>query len=244
MTVAMGNLSRANRAGLIASLGRVVQIVGQSNADTSGNSTGPSPISKPAAATLYIGGVLQAGFSATNHGAEVGFVDEVITVAGRSAVTVLRHGINGTTLASWAATHCATVIGHANAIPVRPVATVLIQGEAESATSEAAALGWRDDFENFAGRLRGAYGGGHGIVICRIRTTDAVNYPHHAVMRTTQNTVGTTFPHVSLYHVDTDDDGVATTLVTDGSGTVHFTSATSILAGRRAARVLLNAGIL
>lgn len=235
---ALGNLRLANRSGMIAALGPVVQLWGQSNANQCGNNTGPAPLVKTAGGVLYVGGVLQANYSATNHGCEVGFIDECINVLGMPAVTLLRHGVDGVAMSAINTTHAPAFIGHWNSLTLRPVATWVIQGEAEAATSEAAVNGWADALENVLGKTRNAGGGAQGLLIQRIRTTDAVNYAHHALMRTVQNQVATAFPHVGLIHVDD------MPLATDGSGTVHFTSATAIESGRRAARALRAAGII
>lgn len=216
----------------------VILVWGQSNAAVSGNNTGPTPIAKPSGCIFYADGVLQASFSAANHGVEVGLADELITIGGRTAATIFRSGINSTAMATWNTTHCATAIGHLNTVVKRPVAMVLIQGEAEAAASAGAVSGWGDDLENALGKLRCAFGGACGLVIARIRTTDAVNYPHHAAMRVKQNEVSAAFPHCAIYNVDD------MPLATDGSGTVHYTSATSVESGRRAARALMAAGIL
>jgi hypothetical protein len=233
----IGTLALANR-------GTVGVLFGQSNANTSGNGTGPSPLVKPAGATLYVGGVLQAAFSAVNHGPEVGLLDELVRVGQRPAATLLRHGVDGAPLANINATHAPALIGHAAAAGVVPRWGVLIQGEAEAAAGATQAGDWNDDLVPVLAKLRQAWGGAFGLVVVRIRTTDAVNYPHFALVGANQDLVGSTWPHVITVRVDTFDNGQPTTLNTDGSGTVHYTSATSVHAGRVAARALMAQGIL
>lgn len=241
------NLGKANRAGMIPALGPVIGIGGQSNANTGGNGTGALSAQtrpgggayvKPAGATLYIDGVLQASYPANNFGVEVGFIDEVIHVGGRPAVTVFRYGVNGTTSAAWATTHAATLLGHVSAAGLRMTGFGYIQGEAEAALSLSAAQGWDADLENVLGRLRGNAGGGLGAVLARIRTTDVPNYPHFAAVGLRQDYVNANWPLIGMYNVDD------LPLITDGSGTVHYGGATAIESGRRMARTFMAAGIL
>lgn len=227
-------LARANK-------GSIGVLFGQSNANACGNATGPSPLSKPASATLYIDGVLQDDFPSTHHGVEVGILDELCRVAGKT-VTLFRHGVNGSSLDAWNSTYSADLISQvADAGLGYPAWGVLIQGAAEAAVSEAAALGWDGDLLPVLADLRAAWGGAFGVVIVKEGTADLVNFPHIEIVKQRQIYVASNWPHIGICDVD---DQTPDGLATDGAGTAHYKSATAILAGRRAARVLLNAGVL
>lgn len=222
----IGTLELSNR-------GPVIFMGGQSNARRCGNKTGVSGRVKPALATWYEDGVLKTAYDNLHHGPEQGFFYEVCEVEGL-AVTLLQYGVDGSSGANWNSVRCAEALAQAAALNLVPRAGVWIQGEAEAAAGATQAGDWDDDYAAVTARFRQGWGGAYGQVLGRIRTTSG-SYPHHAIVRANQDLVAATFPHMGIFHVD---DGE---LDVDG---VHYNAATAFLAGRRAARILLDAGVI
>lgn len=214
---------------------------GQSNSNRCGNNTGTAAdagYSLPAGAVYWENGAQLLSYTAPHHGLEVGIFHEIIPVAGRAAATLVKRGIDGTRMNVWDSTHSATLIADCNTAGVVPSWGICVQGEAEAAVSEAASEAWDDDALPVLADFRSAWGAAWPCVFVRIRTVDSTNYPHHAVVRTVQTSASARWANVGIVHVDDSP------LATDGSGTVHYTSATAILAGRRAARLLIDAGAI
>lgn len=214
---------------------------GQSNANRCGNNTGTAAAagySLPTGAVYWENGLSLASYTALHHGLEVGILDEIITVAGKSATTLVKRGVDGTRMTLWDSTHAAALIADCVTAGVTPSWGICVQGEAEAVISDAVASGWASDALPVLADFRAAWGAAWPCVFVRIRTTDATNYPHHAAARNAQNVACARWQGVGIVSVDDSP------LATDASGVVHYTSATAILAGRRAARLLLNAGVI
>lgn len=214
---------------------------GQSNANRCGNNTGSAAAagySLPPGAVYWENGGQLLSYTAPHHGLEVGIFHEILTVAGKAAATLVKLGVDGTRMNVWDSTHTATLIANCVTAGVVPAWGICVQGEAEATVSEAASNAWDDDALPVLADFRAAWGAAWPCVFVRIRTQDATNYPHHAAARTTQTDACARWVNVGIVNVDDSP------LATDGSGVVHYTSATAILAGRRAARLLINAGVI
>jgi hypothetical protein len=223
----IGNLSLCNR-------GPVLFMGGQSNSHQCGNKTGVSGRVKPAKATWIKSGTLKAGYVDPHHGPEQGVLYEICEEEDLEC-TLLQYGVDGSSGANWNSLRCAEAIAQAAAAGVVPRAGIWIQGEAEAAAGATQAGDWDDDFMAVLAKFRQAWGGAFGMVLVRIRTTDPTNYAHHAIVRANQNLAAGSWPHMGICDVDDSP------LDVDG---VHYTAATAFLAGRRAARILLNAGVV
>jgi hypothetical protein len=207
---------------------------GQSNARKCGNKTGVSGRVKPVKATWIQDGVLQAGYNDPHHGPEQGILYEICEVAEKDC-TLLQYGVDGSSCANWNSLRASEAIAQAAAAGVVPRAGIWVQGEAEAAAGATQAGDWDDDFMAVTARFRQAWGGAFGWVIVRIRTVEPTSYAHHAIVRANQDLAADSWPHMGICNVDDSP------LDVDG---VHFQQATAFLAGRRSARILLNAGVI
>ena len=107
-----GALRRCNR-------GSVGVLWGQSNANRCGNKSGSAAAlgySLPAGATYWENGGQLLSYTAPHLGPEVGIFHEAITVAGRAGCTLIKRGIDGTSLGAWNSTHSATLIAGAKVL--------------------------------------------------------------------------------------------------------------------------------
>jgi len=225
-----GALRRCNR-------GSVGVLWGQSNANRCGNKSGSAAAlgySLPAGATYWENGGQLLSYTAPHLGPEVGIFHEAITVAGRAGCTLIKRGIDGTSLGAWNSTHSATLIADCATAGVIPQWGICVQGEAEATTSESAANDWAADCVSVLADFRAAWGAGFGCVFVRIRTTDSAGYPWHANVRAEQDYMALNFANVGLTNVD---DGEV------DADLVHYKGPTAVLAGRRAVRILLDAGV-
>lgn len=226
-----GSLQRCNR-------GSVGVLWGQSNSNRCGNKSGSAAAlgySMPAGATYWENGGQLLSYTAAHLGPEVGIFHEAITVAGRPSCTLVKYGFDGSSLGSWNTPgHADDLIAHCVTAGVVPQWGICVQGEAEATTSEVAANSWAEDCVAVLADFRAAWGAGFGCVFVRIRTTDDAGYPWHANVRTEQDYMAANFANVGLTNVD---DGEL------DEDLVHYLGPTAVLAGRRAVRILLDAGV-
>lgn len=213
---------------------------GQSNMNKCGNKTGSATnagYSKPATATYYdfvTQATVMASYTATHHSIETGLLDRLCNHYGRT-VTFAKRGMDGTSLAQWNSTHCATLKADlATASLGIPAWGVLVQGENEAGAAEGTANGWDSDLISVMANLRRSWGASFGLVIVRLHPASNGTWTSNVQVR--QDYAADHHWHTGIVEIDNAGD------LADDS--LHFSSALASAVGVLVADKLISTGLV